>query len=161
LGKQTQQPIDSKKRSFLTRSMASTAVLEESMTGERLKLFVAAAMGVIGAGAVALAAEPIPPVSSPARADRACAGEGMTRNTLGYEQCVSRATRAFDWGEPEMAYAIAHIAAEARASCLAEGVAPQTHRYEACVSNEMDARSQLLLTEDRLGKEDHSIAHVP
>jgi hypothetical protein len=137
------------------------AVLEESMTGESIKLFVVAALGVIGASAVGLAAQPIPPGSSPARAEHACADEGITRNTLGYEQCVSRVTRAFDWGEPEMAYKIAHIAAEARASCLAEGVAPQTHRYEACVSNEMDARSQLSLTGDGLGKEEHSIAHAP
>jgi len=131
------------------------------MTGEGLKLFVAAAIGVIGASTVALAAQPIPPVSSPAQAESACASEGITRNTLGYEQCVARVTRAFDWGEPEMAYKIAHIAAEARASCLAEGVAPQTHRYEACVSNEMDARSQLLLIDDRSEQEEHSIAHVP
>ena len=129
------------------------------MTGERLKLFVAALVGVIGASAVALAAQPVPP--SPARADNACAREGITRNTLGYEQCVSRVTRAFDWGEPELASSLAHIAAEARASCLAEGVAPQTHRYEACVSNEIDARSQLLLTGDRLDKEEHSIANAP
>jgi hypothetical protein len=137
------------------------AALEEFMSGERLTLSVMAAVGIIGGGAVSLAAQPIPPMSSPARAEHACADQGVTSNTLGYEQCVSRVTRAFDWGEPEMAYKIAHIAAEARASCLAEGVAPQTHRYEACVSNEMDARSQLSLTGDGLGKEEHSIAHAP
>lgn len=135
------------------------------MTGERTKLFVAAALGVIGAGAVALAADPSPPVSSPTQAERVCASEGITQYTTAYEQCVSRVTRAFEWGEPEMAYTLARIASDARSSCLSYGMEPQTLGYEACVSNEMDARSQLVFTDDQLTRDPrvdpNSIAHGP
>lgn len=119
------------------------------MTGERTKLFICAALGVIGASAVALAAQPNPPVSVPIKAERACAQQGVTRHTMAYEQCMSRVTRAFEWGEPEMAYTLARIAADARSTCLSYGKEPQTLGYEACVSNEMDARSQLVFTDDQ------------
>lgn len=135
------------------------------MTGERTKLFIATALGIIGAGAVALAAEPNPPVSTPTQAERACASEGITRTTTAYEQCVSRVMRAFEWGEPEMAYTLARIASDARSSCLSYGMEPQTLSYEACVSNEMDARSQLVFTDDQLSRnprvDPNSIAHAP
>ena len=135
------------------------------MTGERTKLFIATALGIIGAGAVALAAEPSPPVSSSTQAERACASEGITRTTMAYEQCVSRVMRAFEWGEPEMAYTLARIASDARSSCLSYGMEPQTLAYEACVSNEMDARSQLVFTDDQLARDprvdSNSIADAP
>lgn len=131
------------------------------MAGERTKLFICAVLGVIGAGAVAMAAQPIPPMSAPTKAERACAHEGITRNTMAYEQCISRVTRAFEWGEPEMAYTLARLAADSRRSCLSYGMEPQTLGYEACVSNEMDARSQLVFTDDQLEKEEHSIAAAP
>jgi hypothetical protein len=135
------------------------------MTGERTKLFISAALGVMGAATLAFAAQPDPPMATATQAERACASEGITRYTMAYEQCVSRVTRAFEWGEPEMAYTFARIASDARSACLSYGIEPQTVRYEACVSNEMDARSLLVFTDEQLAKdsrvEPNSIAHAP
>ena len=50
-------------------------------------------------------------------AEHACLEYGATPGTRTFERCVTGAARAFDRGEPDLAYAEARIARAAREAC--------------------------------------------
>ena len=73
-------------------------------------------------------------------AERACLDYGVTPNTAPFESCVERASRAFDRGEPDLAYMHARSTREARDACASYGVAPDTLGYGQCVARQVDQR---------------------
>ncbi len=91
---------------------------------------------------------PVPPASAESRAERICRGQGVTSNMDGYEYCLSQATRALEWGEPEIAYTMARVTADARDACLAYGMLPATSGYKACLERETHARRLLVFTDE-------------
>ncbi len=74
-------------------------------------------------------------------AERACLDYGVTPGTAAYEGCVSRAARAFDRGEPDLAYMQARVTRDARDRCLAGGLPPDTLGYKQCVATEVKEHS--------------------
>jgi len=73
-------------------------------------------------------------------AERACLDYGITPNTAAFESCVERASRAFDRGEPDVAYMHARSTREARDACLSYGVSPETLGYRQCVARQVEQR---------------------
>ena len=73
-------------------------------------------------------------------AERACLDYGVMPNTAPFESCVERASRAFDRGEPDLAYMHARSTREARDACASYGVAPDTSGYRQCVARQIDQR---------------------
>ncbi len=98
--------------------------------------------------AVASLAPPVPPASAESQAERICRGQGVTSNMDGYEYCLSQATRALEWGEPEIAYTMARVTADARDACLEYGMQPATSGYKACMERETHARRLLVFTDE-------------
>ena len=103
-------------------------------------------MLVIALGGVAIAAAmPHPAANAQSGqalvfAERACLDYGITPNTAVFESCVERASRAFDRGEPDLAYMQARSTREARDACLSYGVAPDTLGYRQCVARQVEQR---------------------
>src|SRR5260221_14192023 len=75
-------------------------------------------------------------------AEHACLDYGVTPSTAAFESCVKRASRAFDRGEPDVAYMQARLTREARDACLSYGVDPETLGYRQCVAAQIDRRIQ-------------------
>ena len=73
-------------------------------------------------------------------AERACLDYGVAPNTAPFESCVERASRAFDRGEPDLAYMQARWTREARDACQSYGVAPDTAGYGRCIARQVDQR---------------------
>jgi hypothetical protein len=73
-------------------------------------------------------------------AERACLDYGVPPNTPVFESCVGRAARAFDRGEPDLAYLQARATRNARDTCRADGIAPGTSGYSQCVNQQVDQR---------------------
>lgn len=92
---------------------------------------------------------PVIPVAAETRAERTCLNFGVLPNSTAYEQCVARTTRAYEWGELEIAYTLARITRDARDTCLSYGGQPQSPYYQACLDREIDARSELVFTDDQ------------
>ena len=59
-------------------------------------------------------------------AEHACLEYGVTPHTAAFESCVSRAARAFDRGQPDVAYMQARWTRDAHDACLSDGVSPET-----------------------------------
>jgi hypothetical protein len=57
-------------------------------------------------------------------------------------------TRAYEWGQPNLASQLARSSGDAREACLASGLAPGSIGYRACVDTEVDARVQVLILGD-------------
>lgn len=93
-------------------------------------------------------APPVPPASAQSQAERICREQGITANMEGYEYCLSQATRAIEWGKPEIAYTMAKVTADARDSCLQYGLSPATSGYKSCMERETHARSLLVFTDE-------------
>ena len=74
-------------------------------------------------------------------AERACLDYGVTPSTAAYESCVKRAARAFDRGEPDVAYMQARSTRDARDRCLADGLPPDTLGYKQCVTTQVERRT--------------------
>ena len=72
-------------------------------------------------------------------AERACLDYGVTPSTAAFESCVKRASRAFDRGEPDLAYLQARVTREARDAC--QGIDPETLGYQQCVANQIERRT--------------------
>lgn len=66
-------------------------------------------------------------------AEHACLEYGVTPGTRTFERCVDGAARAFDRGEPDIAYAEARVARAAREACNSPGKAPSATDAGACV----------------------------
>jgi hypothetical protein len=57
-------------------------------------------------------------------AEHACLEYGVTPGTRTFEHCVVSAAKAFDRGEPDLAYAEARVARAAREACKTSGKSP-------------------------------------
>jgi hypothetical protein len=75
-------------------------------------------------------------------AEHACLDYGVTPATAAFESCVERASRAFDRGEPDLAYMQARLTREARDACQSYGVDPETLGYRQCVATQVDRRTR-------------------
>ena len=98
--------------------------------------------------AVAAFAPPIPPASAQSQAERICTSQNIRPNTDGYEYCLSQATRALEWGEPEIAYTMAKVTSDSRSACLEYGMMPASSGYKACMERETNARRTLVFTDE-------------
>lgn len=65
-------------------------------------------------------------------AEHACLEYGVTPGTRTFEQCVVSATKAFDRGEPDIAYAEARIARAGREACASSDKTPNANNGNAC-----------------------------
>lgn len=65
-------------------------------------------------------------------AEHACLEYGVTPGTRTFERCVVSAAKAFDRGEPDLAYAEARTARAAREACTPNGKAPVIMDRSAC-----------------------------
>ena len=114
------------------------------MTLLRQKMLVVATAGVLVGLAIATAT-PYHPASAQSGqslvfAEHACLEYGVTPHTPAFESCVSRAARAFDRGQPDVAYMQARTTREARDACLSYGVSPETLGYQQCIATQVDRR---------------------
>ena len=73
-------------------------------------------------------------------AEKACLDYGVPTNTPVFENCVGRAARAFDRGEPDLDYVHARATRDARDSCHSFGMATDTSGYSRCVDKQIDRR---------------------
>ncbi len=65
-------------------------------------------------------------------AEHACLEYGVTPGTRTFERCVNGAAKAFDRGEPDLAYAEARVARASREACRSSGAATSTVGGSAC-----------------------------
>ena len=65
-------------------------------------------------------------------AEHACLEYGGTPGTQTFERCVVSAAKAFDRGEPDIAYAEARVARAAREACKSSGKTPIAIDDSAC-----------------------------
>jgi hypothetical protein len=65
-------------------------------------------------------------------AEHACLEYGVTPGTQTFERCVVSAAKAFDRGEPDLAYAEARVARAGREACKASGKTPSALDDNAC-----------------------------
>jgi len=111
----------------------------------RQHLAIIAAAALLGGLAVG-APTPPPAVAQTGQAlvfaERACLDYGVTPGTSAFEGCVKRAARAFDRGEPDLAYMQARVTRDARDRCLAGGLPPDTLSYKQCVAAEVEEHSK-------------------
>jgi hypothetical protein len=75
-------------------------------------------------------------------AEHACFEYGVTPHTKIFESCVVRAARAFDRGEPDLAYSHARLTRDAGDACRSYGLAPDAQRYGDCVATQVDRRTR-------------------
>ncbi len=75
-------------------------------------------------------------------AEHACLDYGVAPSTEAFESCVKRASRAFDRGEPDLAYMQARLTRDARDACESYGVSPNTQGYRQCVATQVDRRTR-------------------
>ena len=67
---------------------------------------------------------------------------------------MSRVTRAFEWGEREMAYTLARISRDAKSLCINSGIQPASAGFQSCMEREIEARSLLVFTDDQIQTRD-------
>jgi hypothetical protein len=125
------------------------------MTRSQLHAGLALGSTLLVAAVVALVPS-VPPATAQSQAERVCEGQGIGANTAAYEYCLSQATRALEWGEPEIAYTMARMTADARDACLAYGLSPTTVSYRACIERETYVRSLMVFSDEP--QYDHQIA---
>jgi hypothetical protein len=87
---------------------------------------------------------PIPQASAQSQAQRICREQGVKAGSEAYEYCLSQTTRALEWGEPQMAYSFAQVAADSRDACLGYGLREQSSGLRACIDKETAARAVLI-----------------
>ena len=116
------------------------------MTRSRIHAAIALA-SVLVVGAFVAFLPPVPPASAQSQAQRICREQGIRPNTEGYEFCLSQATRALEWGEPQLARGFARVALDAREACMGAGLQPQTSGFHACIERETYARGLLVIAD--------------
>ena len=129
------------------------------MTNSRVHAVIALGSALI-VSAFAAFVPPIPPASAQSQAQRICREQGVSPRSDGYEYCLSQATRALYWGEPELARSFARVTVSAREACLGYGLQPQTTGFQSCIDRETYARG-LLVHADQLPKYGPQIADHP
>lgn len=65
-------------------------------------------------------------------AEHACLEYGVTPGTRTFEHCVVSAAKAFDRGEPDIAYAEARVARQSQEACKSSDKTPQANAGSAC-----------------------------
>jgi hypothetical protein len=65
-------------------------------------------------------------------AEHTCLEYGVTPGTRTFEQCVASAAKAFDRGEPDVAYAEARVARAAREACTTAAKTTNANSGNAC-----------------------------
>jgi hypothetical protein len=65
-------------------------------------------------------------------AEHACLEYGVMPGTRTFERCVVSAAKAFDRGEPDLAYAEARTARAAREACKTSDKTPSANSSNAC-----------------------------
>jgi hypothetical protein len=65
-------------------------------------------------------------------AEHACLEYGVTPGTRTFEGCVANAAKAFDRGEPDLAYAEARVARAAREACKSTDKTPNAIDGSGC-----------------------------
>ncbi|MFI5000888.1 MAG: hypothetical protein ACHQK9_13495 [Reyranellales bacterium] len=111
-----------------------------------------ATIGGLTIAVMALAAPPAPPTPEQGRAEAACREQGVLPNSGAWELCLSHVTRAFEWGEANLAQRLAAATGDARETCVASGLATDSAAFRDCIDVGVDARTQLLiLGDDRNG----------
>ena len=114
------------------------------MTVVRQNMLVIATAGLLGDLAIATATpyQAASAQSGPSLvfAEQACLDYGVTPHTAAFEGCVSRAARAFDRGQPDVAYMQARSTRDASDVCLSYGLSPETLGYHQCVATQIDQR---------------------
>lgn len=99
---------------------------------------------VLVAGVLVAFVPPVPPASAQSQAQRICREQGVRAGMEPYEYCLSQTTRALEWGEPQMAYTFAQIAAEAHDACLSYGLHEGSAGLRQCVDKEATSRALLV-----------------
>lgn len=113
------------------------------MTHSQLHATAALGSALLAAAFVAFL-PPVPPASAQNVAQRICREQGLKPGMEGHEYCLSQTTRSLEWGEPELAYKFAKVAASAREACLSYGLQVQTSGLQACIDKETAARALLV-----------------
>jgi hypothetical protein len=112
----------------------------------RAHLFVVAAAGILsGLAAVTWTSDqPAHAETAQARAfaEHACLDYGVAPSTPAHESCVARAARAFERGEPDVAYMQARATRDAREACLGYGLPMETLGYQQCVATQVERRTE-------------------
>jgi hypothetical protein len=75
-------------------------------------------------------------------AEHACLEYKVPPHTAVFESCVERAARAFDRGQPDLAWTQARLTRDAGQACRADGDASDKRDYVRCVSAELDRRTK-------------------
>ena len=75
-------------------------------------------------------------------AEHACLEYRVPPHTAVFESCVERAARAFDRGQPDLAWMQARLTRDAGQVCGANGHASDTSDYRRCVAAELDRRTK-------------------
>jgi len=71
-----------------------------------------------------------------AHAENICLEHGVGPYSVPFETCVSRAARAYDRGEPDLAALEARKVSDASKACLSYDIEPMTLGYRQCLANE-------------------------
>lgn len=95
------------------------------------------------------------------RAEYACSEYGVRPNSAAFNTCVNRTARAFDRGDPEIAYRTARAAGDARDVCLSYGLAPNTLGYRQCIANSLENRAAQPYTVRTYTVRPHTVRYVP
>jgi hypothetical protein len=93
---------------------------------------------------------PVPPASAQSQAQRICREQGVKADSEAYEYCLSQATRALEWGEPQLAYSYAQVAADARDACLSFGLRVRTAGLQACIDKETTRRALFIYASEQI-----------
>jgi hypothetical protein len=112
----------------------------------RPQLLAIATAGILGSLAVATTTfrQPANAQAFQARvfAERACLDYGVAPSTAAHESCVEGAARAFERGEPDIAYMHARATRDAREACLTYGIKQETLGYQQCVATQVERHTQ-------------------
>lgn len=119
------------------------------MTHSQIHAGIAFTSIVVLAG-IALLAPSVPPASAEVQASRICREQGIKPVSADYDYCLMQAERALEWGEPEIARAYARVTADAREACQSYGLEPTTGSYRSCIDREINARSLLMFSDEKL-----------
>lgn len=65
-------------------------------------------------------------------AEHACFEYGVTPGTQTFERCVLNAAKAFDRGEPDVAYTEARVARASREACMSSDKTPYANDGSGC-----------------------------
>ena len=83
-----------------------------------------------------------------AYAEHACLEYKVTPGTTTFENCVVRAAKAFDQGQPDLAYGHARTARDSREmrdsreACASKGAAQDTSDYSECMAEQAELHNK-------------------